>query len=67
MKSSRTVTTSTISPNPLVDLILGAFGIHPKDTAANFTVTQFGNFTANLKEYLLTLFGIMRVLLYHLF
>src|SRR5919198_942418 len=50
MKSSRTVTTSTISPNPLVDLILGAFGIHPKGTAANFTVTQFGNFTASFKE-----------------
>jgi uncharacterized membrane protein len=50
MKSSRTITTSTMSPNPLVDLILGAFGIHPKDTAANFTVTQFGNFTASFKE-----------------
>ena len=67
LKSSRTINASTVSRNPLIDSFLGIFGIHQKDNAANFTVTQFGNFTANLKEipspippeYLLTLFGIM--------
>ena len=47
-KSTKTISTSTVSI-PL-NSFLSTFGIGPKDTSANFNVTQFGNFTANFKE-----------------
>jgi uncharacterized membrane protein (DUF106 family) len=46
---------------------MSALGMEPIDTSANFTVTQFGNFTANFKEvpppippeYWVTLFSVI--------
>jgi YVTN family beta-propeller protein len=64
--SIRTISTATLSNSP-INSLLGALGLQPKDNAAIFNVTQFGNFTANFQtvpppippEYWIPLYGVV--------
>jgi YVTN family beta-propeller protein len=47
--SIKTISTATLSNSP-INSFLSALGFPPKDNAAIFNVTQFGNFSANFKE-----------------
>ena len=65
--STRTIKTITSVDSPLNSLLNALHLIAPNDTAAAFSITQFGNFTANFKaipaplppEYWIPLYGVI--------